>query len=56
MMEILELLDAERYIHVISIDKFMNRISDSHMYEHIEYSNKNKSISHMIHVRTDWEL
>lgn len=37
MMEILELLDAESYIHVIIIDKFMNRISDSHMYERIKY-------------------
>jgi hypothetical protein len=41
-MVILELLDAESYVHIISIDKFMNRISDSHMYERNEYCNINK--------------
>ena len=56
MMEILELLDAESYIHIISIDKFMNTISDSHMHEHIKYCNVSKSISHMICVKTYWEL
>jgi len=55
MMEILELLDTESYI-LISIDKLMNRISVSHMYECIEHCNINKSISHMICVKTDWEL
>jgi len=55
-MEILESLDAGSYIHIISTDKFMNRIRDSHMYECIKYCNINKSISHMICVKTDWEL
>jgi len=55
MMEFLELLDAESYIHITSIDKFMNTVSDSHMYECIECCNINKSISHMICVKTDWE-
>jgi hypothetical protein len=56
MMEILELLVAESYMHIISIDKFMNRISDSYMYERIESCNINKSISHTICVKRDWEL
>jgi hypothetical protein len=56
MMEILKLLVAESYIHIISIGKFMNRISDSHMYERIKYCNINESISHTICVKRDWEL
>ena len=56
MMEIFELLGTESYIHIISIDKFMNRISVSHMYECIKYCNINKSISRMICVKTDWDL
>jgi hypothetical protein len=49
MMEILELLDAESYIHIISIDKFMSRISDSHRYERIQYCNINKSILYSLY-------
>jgi len=56
MMEIFELLVAESYIHIISINKFMNRVSDSHMYERIESCNINKSIYHTICVKKDWEL